>query len=88
MIPIHCKEALMKFSILVAALIASVALAVPAEATSKKRKKVTHRAAMSALQAGYVAPGVYFAGELVGRDPDPSIRSYMQRDPRPWEGPE
>ena len=67
MIPIHCKEALMKFSILVAALIASVALAVPAEAASKKRKKVSHRAAMSALQAGYVAPGVYFHEGDIGR---------------------
>ncbi len=77
----------MKLSILVAALIASVALAVPADAASKKRKKVTHRAPMSAVQsAGYGATGVYVGGELVGRDPDPSIRSYIMRDPKPWEG--
>jgi hypothetical protein len=86
MIPIHCKEALMKLSILVAALIASVALAVPADAASKKRKKVAHRAPISAVQAGYGSAGVYVGGELVGRDPDPGIRSYMMRDPKPWEG--
>jgi len=28
------------------------------------------------------------AASLFGRDPDPSIRSYMMRNPHPWDGPE
>lgn len=87
----------MKAFVLVTALAAAVALvaasAVPADAASKKKKKV------SAVQApgGYhyrdrVPPsrqhphGVYGAdGELLGMDPDPNIRLMIRRDPKPWE---
>jgi hypothetical protein len=31
---------------------------------------------------------VYVSGELVGRDPDPSIRAFMMRNPHIWDGPE
>jgi len=79
----------MKIHILVAALVASVALAAPADAASKKKKKVAHRAPVSAI---YAKPNssydVYVSGELVGRDPDPSIRAFMMRNPHIWDGPE
>jgi hypothetical protein len=80
----------MKIHLLVATLVASVALAVPADAASKKKKKAYHRAEVGAMQ--YKQNGsndVYFNNVLVGRDPDPSIRAYMRRGgPQPWDGPE
>ena len=75
----------MKLAVVVAALI-SVAIAAPAEATSKKRKKTAHRAPIAAVQPAPGSYDVYVSGELVGRDPDPAISSYMMRDPKPWEG--
>ncbi len=75
----------MKLAVVVAALI-SVAIAAPAEAASKKRKKAAHRAPIAAVQPATSSYDVYVGGELVGRDPDPAIRSYMRRDPKPWEG--
>jgi hypothetical protein len=80
----------MKLAVLVMALIASVALAVPADAASKKHKKVAHRATHSAVHARPAADShdVYVSGELVGRDPDPSIRAFMMRNPHIWDGPE
>ena len=79
----------MKIAIVMTALIA-VAIAAPAEAASKKRKKAAHRAAISTVQArpGANSNDVYVSGELVGRDPDPSIRAYMMRNPHIWDGPE
>lgn len=76
--------------VLLAALVASVALAAPADAATKKKKKVAHRAPVSTV---YSKPNnssydVYVSGELVGRDPDPSIRAYMMRNPHIWDGPE
>ena len=80
----------MKIHILVAALVASVAIAAPADAaTTQKKKKTAHRApASSAYSKANSSYDVYVSGELVGRDPDPSIRSYMIRNPHPWDGPE
>jgi hypothetical protein len=82
----------MKFHLFVAALIASVALAAPAAAAAKKHKKAVHRAGVSRVHA---SPGVasdpysvYVSGEYVGRDPDPSIRASMMRNPHPWESPD
>jgi hypothetical protein len=79
----------MKTQVLVAALVASVALSAPSEAASKKRKKVVDRAPVAEMQKS--APqsyDVYVSGELVGRDPDPSIRAFMRRNPHIWDGPE
>jgi hypothetical protein len=81
----------MKIHILLAALVASVAFAAPADAASKKKKKVVHRAPVSAVYSNANASSsydVYVSGELVGRDPDPSIRAYMMRNPHIWDGPE
>ena len=79
----------MKFYILVAALVASVAFAAPADAASKKKKKVVHRAPIGAVHyRSNPSYDVYVSGELVGRDPDPSIRAYMMRNPHIWDGPE
>jgi hypothetical protein len=79
----------MKMHILVAALLASFALAAPADAASKKKKKTAHRAPSSAVdQKSNSSYDVYVSGELVGRDPDPSIRAYMMRNPHIWDGPE
>ena len=80
----------MKLAILVAALIASVAMVSPADAASKKRKKAVHRTTIDAVQAKAAANShdVYVSGELVGRDPDPSIRAYMMRNPHIWDGPQ
>jgi len=80
----------MKPALIVAALIASVALAAPSEAASKKSKKTVRRAPIGAVQAKPAVDPyeVYVSGELVGRDPDPGIRSYMMRNPHPWDGPD
>jgi len=78
----------MRFHVLAMALIASVALAAPAEAASKKRKKMPHRANQSAVQSKVHSHDVYVGGELVGRDPDPFIRLMIMRNPRIWDGPE
>ena len=81
----------MKIHILVAALVVSVAFAAPADAASQKKKKAVHRAPIGATHAkanSRSSYDVYVSGELVGRDPDPSIRSYMMRNPHIWDGPE
>jgi hypothetical protein len=78
----------MKIHILVAALVASVAFATPADAAPKKKKKVAHRAPIGAVYSKANSHDVYVSGELVGRDPDPSIRAYMMRNPHIWDGPE
>ena len=86
----------MKIHILVVALVASVAIAAPAiaasaDAASQKKKKTVHRAPVSSAYAkanSRSSNDVYVSGELVGRDPDPSIRAYMMRNPHIWDGPE
>jgi hypothetical protein len=80
----------MKIPTLAVAMIASVALAAPAEAAAKKRKKEMHRAPVTESYS-YTRPhphDVYFAGEYVGRDPDPNIRLFMIRNPRIYDGPQ
>jgi hypothetical protein len=80
----------MKIHVLVVTLVASFALAAPAEAAAKKGKKVVNRGGYSAVQSkpnGH-AHDVYVNGELIGRDPDPFIRSQMMRNPHPWESPD
>jgi hypothetical protein len=79
----------MKLHVFVIAL-AAVALAAPVEAASKKRSKGAHRAATHAVQPrpSNGSHDVYVSGELVGRDPDPFIRSMMRRNPHPWDGPQ
>ena len=74
----------MKFPVLATALIAAVALAVPAEA-AKKRKSVQQKPVAAKSQPnGWT---VYdFDGRVAGRDPDPNIRAAIRKDPRPWEG--
>ena len=78
----------MKIHILVAALVASVALAVPADAASKKKKKTYHRTQSAVQYQQRNSNDVYVGNELVGRDPDPSIRAFMRRNPNIWDGPE
>ena len=79
----------MKIHILVAALVASMALTVPADAAPKTKKKVVYRAPTSAVYTRGNQPSydVYVSGELIGRDPDPSIRAFMMRNPHIWDGP-
>lgn len=79
----------MKIPCLVAALVAAVALAGPAEAAAKKRHKTVHRAKIGAMHSPAQAQGtdVYVNGEYIGRDPDPNIRSFMIRNPHIWDGP-
>jgi hypothetical protein len=86
----------MKIHILVTAVIVSVALASPAEAASKKKKKGVHRAPIGAVYSNrnaysnrdaYSSYDVYVSGELIGRDPDPSIRAFMIRNPHIWDAP-
>ena len=79
----------MKIHILVAALVASMALTAPADAAPKTKKKVVHRAPTSAVYArgNQSSYDVYVSGELIGRDPDPSIRAFMMRNPHIWDGP-
>jgi hypothetical protein len=81
----------MKPAVVVAALIAAVALAAPAEAGSKKSKKAVRHAPIATVHQA--RPGadpneVYVSGELIGRDPDPGIRAYMMRNPHQWDGPQ
>jgi hypothetical protein len=81
----------MKIHILMAALVASVAFAAPADAASKNKKKVVHRAPIGAVHSKANSSSsydVYVGNELVGRDPDPSIRAFMRRNPHIWDGPE
>lgn len=78
----------MKLHIL-AALIASAALAFPAEAASaKKHKRTVHHATSGAVQPQPDANDVYVGSVLTGRDPDPNIRAYLRRSPAPWDGPD
>jgi len=80
----------MKIHILVTALIASLALASPADAASKKKKKTVHRAPAGAVYSNREANSsydVYVSGEWIGRDPDPSIRAFMIRNPHIWDAP-
>ena len=77
----------MKIHTLAVALIVSVALAAPAEAAAKKRKKEMQRAPVGAYTQSHHPNDVYFAGEVVGRDPDPFIRLMILRNPNPWDGP-
>jgi len=77
----------MKTHILLAALVASVAFAVPADAASKKKKKAVHRAPVGAVYSKTSSQAVYVGGEYQGQDPDPSIRAYMIRNPGNWDGP-
>jgi hypothetical protein len=76
----------MKMPALAVALIASIALAAPTEAQTKKRKKEVQRAPVSAVQAPH-PHDVYVSGEYIGRDPDPNIRLFMMRNPRIYDGP-
>ena len=78
----------MKIHILLITLVASVALATPADAASKRKKKAVHRAPIGAVYSKASSYDVYVSGELVGRDPDPSIRAFMMRNPHIWDGPE
>jgi hypothetical protein len=80
----------MKLILPVATLIVAVALAAPSEAATKKSKKTVHRAPVSATYARPAVQSydVYVSGEWVGRDPDPSIRAFMMRNPHIWDGPE
>jgi hypothetical protein len=78
----------MKIHLLVAALVASVALAAPADAASKKKKKTYHRQTSAVQYKQNGSYDVYVGNELVGRDPDPSIRAFMRRNPHIWDGPE
>jgi hypothetical protein len=82
----------MKLAVLVTALIASIALAAPAEAAAKKSKKDVARTAPAgkvvASRPGADPYAVYVGGEYIGRDPDPNIRAMMMRNPHIWDGPE
>ena len=80
----------MKIHIVLAALVASMALAAPADAAPKKHKKSVYRAPIGAVQApGHArSQDVYVNGELIGRDPDPNIRAFMMRNPHIWDGPD
>jgi hypothetical protein len=77
----------MKLPVL-AAIIVSVVVAVPAEAATKKHKRATQTGNYSRSQAAPNSHDVYVGNELVGRDPDPFIRSQMMRNPHPWDGPD
>jgi hypothetical protein len=80
----------MKFQVLVAALVASFTFAAPADAATKKGKRVVHRASHGVVHSKPQVSSheVHVSGELVGRDPDPNIRAFMMRNPHIWDGPE
>ena len=81
----------MKIQVLVAALVVSLAFATPSDAASQKKKKTVHQAPVGTSHSkanSRSSYDVYVSGEHVGRDPDPSIRSYMMRNPHPWDGPD
>ncbi len=75
----------MRRIVALAALAASVALAAPAEAKTRKAKTSAHRAPAAAVHAREGSPSdpyaVYVSGEYIGRDPDPGIRAFMIRNP-------
>lgn len=75
----------MSNSLLVTAIAATFALTAPAEGASKTRKK---RLAPAPAHTTYStqSQSVYFAGVLVGKDPDPFIRFMIHKDPRPGHG--
>jgi hypothetical protein len=79
----------MKIHVLAVAL-ASVALALPAQAAPKKHKKEVQRAPVNEVySAAHPHPNdVWFGNEYVGRDPDPNIRLFMIRNPRIYDGPQ
>lgn len=80
----------MKIAAIILSLTVAAAMTAPAEAAAKKRKKVvqrTHHGLVQARPSGR-SYDVYVGNELVGRDPDPSIRAYMMRNPHIWDGPE
>lgn len=74
-----------------AALMASMALAAPADAaSSKKHKRTVHHDRSGTVQPHSAGDrnDVYVGNVLTGRDPDPNIRAYLQRSPAPWDGPD
>jgi hypothetical protein len=79
----------MKTLVLSAAIVTAAALVtVPADAASKKRKKVT--ASNPSVTTSYArrdSNTVYNSdGTIIGTDPDPFIRAMMRRSPKPWLG--
>jgi len=73
----------MKIALLATSLIAAVALAVPAEAATKKNRKQVQQKPYAAAQ---LQPGeVFYQDRVVGRDPDPFIRFMIGKDPRPQD---
>ena len=83
--PLACihEDTPMKSTVLVTALIATVALAVPAEAAAKKRKAAA--APPQTMLGGQNAYQVWDGTELLGADPDPFIRLMIRRAGRQWE---
>jgi len=77
----------MKVRIVVLA-IATLAIAVPAEAASKNKHRQNRHAATVLSQPAADANDVYVGSVLTGRDPDPNIRAYLRRSPAPWDGPD
>jgi hypothetical protein len=78
----------MKIHVAAVALIASLALALPAEAATKKRKKQQVYRVQSGEVYSRTNPhphDVWFANEYIGRDPDPNIRALMIRNPRMYD---
>jgi hypothetical protein len=81
----------MKLIVSVATLIVSIALAAPSEAAAKKNSKqpvLGANISAAQFQPAVHPYDVYVSGEWVGRDPDPSIRSFMIRNPHIWDGSE
>ena len=69
----------MKILVLATALIVAVAVAAPAEAASKKHKRIA-----AVQQPTTVSQDSYMVidgdGEILGRDPDPFIRMMLRKD--------
>jgi len=81
--PTTTDEAMpMKILVLATALIASVAVAAPVEAASKKK----HKRVAAVQQPTTMAQDPYMVrdgdGEILGRDPDPFIRLMIRKEGR------
>jgi len=77
------KLSSLPFKLLALVLVSAFALALPADAKTRKHKKTTAQTTYGTRDRGtnLVRPGpLYFSGVYLGDDPDPNIRFQIMRD--------